>query len=368
MTPRRTLIGVIARQPLFRSSWSLRFFFATLILIFGFLSFYPERYRAAATLTPTDPSNMGLSGTLSQLGAFNGVFGNQAQIEIALKVSRSIYVRQIAARQLHLGTRLGISDPVKLDRWIEKKVDIRSLRGGIIQIEVKSGDARLARDLVAAIASATQERLAEINRTQTAYKRDVLLKLVSEASERLSSARVAYDSFRLRSHYANPQLQMSETESRIPELEGMIKAKEVQLNTVRQFATDQNVAVQQVQEQLNTLRAQLAQAKASTPANDDAVGRLVRVSTENERLQRELTIAQTLYDSYMRYLEGTAVENLTSTANVRLLEPPFVDSARQINYAPAAIALALLLLWAAVEFYRLRPPVEDRVTVRQTYA
>jgi capsule polysaccharide export protein KpsE/RkpR len=221
---------------------------------------------------------------------------------------------------------------------------------------------------VGAYASATQERLAEINRNQTAYKRDVLLKLVGDASDRLARARGAYDAFRLQTRYANPQLQMAETESRIPQLESMIKAKEVELNAIRQIATDQNVAVQQVESQLATLRAQLAQANATAPAHSDAVGRLVRVSTQAEKLQRELAIAQTLYDSYVRYLEGTAVENLTSTANVRLLEPPFVDTARQINFAPAAIALALLLLWGAVEFYRLRPPPGDRVIVQKSYA
>lgn len=367
MTPRKTFIGALARNGRI-SPWTLRAMFAMLILIFGLFSFFPERYRAAATLTPTDPANMGLSGTLNQLGAFNGVFGTQAVTEIALKVAQSIYVRQIAANRLHLGRELGINDPVELDRWLNRKVDVRSLRGGIIQFEAKSHDAKLARDLVGAYASATQERLAQINRIQTAYKRDVLLKLVGDASDRLARARGAYDTFRLQSRYANPQLQMAETEARIPQLEAMIKAKEVELNTVRQIATDQNLAVQQVQAQLDTLHAQLAQAKATAPAQDDAVGRLVRVSTEAERLQRELTIAQTLYDSYMRYLEGTAVENLTSTANVRLLEPPFVDTARQINYAPAAIALALLLLWGATEFYRLRPPVGDRTIVRETYA
>ena len=53
---------------------------------------------------------------------------------------------------------------------------------------------------------------------------------------------------------------------------------------------------------------------------------------------------------------------------MRILEPPFIDTARQIDYRFAALALALAMLLVAIEFYRARPPAGDRVVVRETYA
>ena len=361
MTPTPTVVGTIARSRLFRSRWLGRTLLACAIAVFIYLGFFPERYRAAATLTPTDPASMGLSGALGQLGAINSVFGNQAAVEVALKVARSIYVRNLVIERMKLGQRLGMDSRVRLHRWLEREVTILTLRGGIIQFESLHRDSDLAQDLIANYAAATQERLAEINRRQTEYKRDVLLKLVTEASDRLAIARGAYDSFRLQSRYADPEQAMEAFGSRIPALQAAVKGKEVQLAAARQFATDENMSVQQILAELAALRSQLAQAEATGPEQNQSVGRVVRASTKAEKLQRELSIAQSLYDNYMRYLEGTSVEDLTSTASVRVLEPPFVDTARQVNYAPLAAALALMLLWASIEFYRMRPPVGDRI-------
>lgn len=366
MRERRTLIGTIARAPVLGNLWLGR---AVLIFILGILlilSFFPERYRGAVTLTPTDPTSLGLSGTLGQLGALNSVFGNQAAVEIALKIGRSLAVRQIVAKQLGLMEKLNFENPLEMHRWLEKNVTIRSLRGGIVQFETLNRDPALAKALVGAYASATQGELAKISRRQTEYKREVLIELVTDASQRLSRARGAYDSFRLRTRYADPDSSLSAIGSQIPRLQVAIRAKEVELNAARQFATDSNMSVRQILAEIAVLRGQLSQAEATSPEQRDSVGRAVSASTQAERLERELKIAQTLYDNYMRFLEGTSVEDLTSTASVRLLEQPFVDTARQINWTMLAAALALFLLWIALEFYRMRPPVGERIVVRET--
>jgi uncharacterized protein involved in exopolysaccharide biosynthesis len=363
-----SLIGRSAALRIF-SRFSYRAaIFGTLIAICIVFSFFPERHRAAVALTPSDPNSLGLGGALGQLGAVNSVFGNQAAVEIALKVGNSDLVRDTVAEKLNLMQRMKFHDRIEMQRWLHGHVDIRSLRGGILLIETYNSDPQLARDLVAAYSEATQLRLAEINRRQTEYKRDVLVKLVKDASNQLADAQKAYDTFRLRTRYADPEQAMEAIGARIPVLEAAIKAKEVQLNAARQFATDNNMTVRQLVAERDALVRQLAQARATNPTQLNSVGRVVQASTEAERLQRELAIARTLYIGYLRYLEGTSVEDLTSIATVRVLEPPFIDTQRQIDYRFAALAMALTLLWLAIEFYRLRPAEGDRIYVRETHA
>jgi tyrosine-protein kinase Etk/Wzc len=257
---------------------------------------------------------------------------------------------------------------VQLHRWLEGHVTVRSLRGGIIQFESTLEDPDLARDIVEAYSVATRERLAQIARRQTEYKRDVLVRLVSDASARLARAKGAYDTFRLRNELVIPELALQNESAQIPMLEGAIRSKQIELQTARQFNTDQNIAVQQLLAQLSGLQQQLAAARATSPNSRNSLGSAVTASRRGEQLLRDVQIAQSLYDNYMKFLEGTSVEDMTSTASVRVLEPPYIDTARQVNWTFLALAMALGLLWIAIEFYRLRPAVGERIVVRDTYA
>jgi capsule polysaccharide export protein KpsE/RkpR len=360
MTPPRNIIGALYRAPILRRPWWRRALFAVLILISALLTLFPERYRAAVTLTPTDPSSLGLGSTLGQLGALNTAFGNQAAVEVSLKVARSVYVRDTVIRQMNLVRRLDVDNALEASRWLERRVDIRTMRGGILQIETLNRDAAFGQKLVSTFQDAIRNRLAEIARRQTAYKRRVLEQLVREASDRVRVAETAYNRFRLGSRFADPRFSFSAISQRIPNLQAAIRAKEVQLNAERQFGTDDNPSVRQVQAELASLRRQLVEARAVNPQDQESTGQVVRQSTEVRELERQLLLAQSLYDGYRRYLEGTAVEDLTSTATVRVLEPPFVDTARQYNLVPAGMAVLLILLALAIEFYGFRPPVGER--------
>ncbi len=360
MTPPRSIIAGLVEARALRSAPLRALLFGLAAAVLLLLSVYPQRYRAAVTLTPTDPQSLGLSGTLGQLGALNSVFGNQAAVEIALRVSKSVQVREIVIAQLKLEQRLGLSR-LRLHRYLGNRVDERSLRGGIILIEMTDRDADLARDIVAAYSRATQDRLSEISRAQTTYKRDVLVQLVKEASDKLAQAQATYDAFRLKNRAPNPLTDVDVVSMRIPQIEGTIKAKQVALAAARRLYTDDNTVIQQMLAEIAALNQQLAQVRTLGPNNATTVGSAVATSSALFRLERDLVVQRTLYDSYLKFLQGTAVENLTSTASIRILEPPSIDTERQIWWPAAAAAFALLTMWGSIEFYRTRPPAGARL-------
>jgi tyrosine-protein kinase Etk/Wzc len=356
----QSLVGQAATAPVMRRAWLRRTIVVVLVAVCALMTLFPERYRATMSLTPADPSSLGLGGTLGQLGALNSVFGNQSAIEVSVKVATSAYVRDKVAARLKLDERLGLSRVGTL-RWLARNVDIRTLRGGIIQFETELRDAEFGREIVATYGEAVRAQLGIIARNQTGYKRQILVNLVAEASDRLQRAQAAYDSFRLETRYSQPSRAINAIGERIPMIEEEIKSKQVQLNAARQFATDDNMSVRQIVASIEALQGQLAQARETTPTAPESVGRVVRQSTQADRLRRDLDIAQGLYDSYRRFLQGTSVEDLTSTANVRVLEPAYIDPARQYNLTPMLAGIIILLLGLAIEFYNLRPPIEARV-------
>jgi tyrosine-protein kinase Etk/Wzc len=353
----RSIIGTFAAM----SAGARRLIFIGLAVVLAVLTFFPERYRSAATLAPSDPSTYGLGGSLNQVGAANSVFGNQAAVEITIRVARSVYVADTVLDRLHLLDRLHFSSRVAAHRWLADKIDVRSLRGGMVQMDTKQSSAQFAEELITTYAQATRERLGAINRQQTSYKRNILEKLVAESGERYDRAQLAYDNFRRQTRFSEPNYAISAIGGRIPVLQAAIKAKEVQLAAARQFATEENVTIRQIKAEMAALEVQLQQQRALDPQEENSVGRVVRQSTEVEKLERERNLARGLYEVYNRYLLGTSVEDLTSMASLRTIEPPFVDTSRQLNITFLALFILVVLFGVAVEFYQLRPPLEARV-------
>jgi uncharacterized protein involved in exopolysaccharide biosynthesis len=359
MIARKSLIGHVTEMRVLRSALWRRTLLGASLAACAALALFPQPYLAVTTATPTDPTSLGLSGTLGQLGAVQSVFGNQAGLEVSMRVADSDYVRNPVADKVGLDKRLGKNRTDTL-RWLERNVDVRSLRGGIIQIDIKLHDRELARSIIAAYGEAVRERLSEISRRQTAYKRSVLVDLVNQASKDLANAQSAYDEFRLRSRYSSPQASILAIGERVPILEDAIKTKQVDLNAARQFFTDDNLVIREILAQIDALNKQLAIARSTSPDQPNSVGRVVQASTEVSRLKRNLDLAEKLYDSYSRYLQGTAVENQTSSANIRILEPAYVSSERQFNMTFVVLGVMILLFGAAMEFYLLRPFLSSR--------
>lgn len=331
--------------------------------VLAVLSVWPAPYRAAVTLTPVDPSTLGVNpasnggglGALAMLGS-GGSMSTQQLIESSLQVSRSVYVRKLVAARLNLPTRLGKDEPSTL-RWLERQVDARSLRGGIIEVDTKQHDSGLALDLTAAYADAIREQMGIVNRTQNSVRQKALEQVLDQAGDRLSKAQAAYDTYRLKTGSGDPLTNALQVAGRGPALDDMIAAKQAELQALRRFATDSNFKVQKAQAELAGLQARAAQARSGTSEANGSVGRVVAQTSQGLALRRELELSTMMYEAAKRNLQGTLAESLVSTVNIRVLEQPYLDPDRQYNYWAVALLALVLGLGIAVEIYRAKPPL-----------
>lgn len=352
----QSLTGRVVSLPLFQTFRGRALVFGTALVVAAVLTFFPERHLATATFTPTDREALGLAGTLGELGATSSVFGNQAAVEIALRIGNSDAVRDVVIKKTYLADQLESDGRTELQRYLRRKVEVRSLRGGIVLIEMQDTNPERATEIVGAFELAIASELARIARRQTDYKRKVLKELVDEASNELADAQAAYDSFRLANRYPDPKSRLGEIGDRVNFLETVIRSKEVDLYRARQIYAENNLNVRQMVSELTALRAQLAEVRSVDAPNEQNVREVVENSSELYRLERDLDVAKSLYFNYLRYFRGTAVEDLTADANLRLLELPHVVTKRQYWLPALAAGIAVLLLWIAIEAYRLRLP------------
>ncbi|MDE1914936.1 MAG: hypothetical protein KGJ57_05385 [Sphingomonadales bacterium] len=357
------IVGSIARHPWLAHAARRRI---TVLVVAGALaglSVWPVPYRAAVTLTPVDPSTLGVNpasnggglGALAMLGS-GGATSTQTLIESSLQVARSVYVRQQVSKRLNLPARLGKGEQATL-RWLEREVDARSLRGGIIEVDTKQHDAKLALDLAGAYADAIRAQMAVVNRNQNEIREKALEQVLAQAGERLDKAQAAYDAYRLKTGSGDPLTNALQVTARAPAIDDMIAAKQAELQGLRRFATDSNFQVMKAQAELQALQARAAQARSTSSDANGSVGRVVAQSSKGLALRRELELAQMMYDTTKRNLEGTLAEGLVATVNIRVLEQPYLDPDRQYNFWALGLLIVVLGAGAAVEFYWLRPPL-----------
>lgn len=359
MTPRRSLVGQITGHPWFVNNLRRRTIVVVIVAACAVMTFLPERHRAVVTLSPTDPKTLGLGGTLSQLGSGNSAFGSQAQLDLMVKIAKSLYVHQDVVHKMDLTHRKDLGE-LEAVRWLDHHVEIRTLRGGIVEIEFVDPDQAFSKKLVAVYADSIRAQLAVIARQQTDYKRKVLEDLVTQSDDRLNKAQVAYDAFRRTTHYADPRGAVGELSTRVPTIEHDIRDKERELATYSQLAGPENMQIRSTRAELAALRGQLAEAQSEQLGVNGSLGQVIEQSTQAQHLKHELDLSRELNYSYLKYLQGTAVEDITSDANMRIIEPAYIDPDRQMNMMALMLGVLVLLTGLSIEVYRLRPPPGDR--------
>jgi uncharacterized protein involved in exopolysaccharide biosynthesis len=352
------MVDVVTRWEWFRRPWTRRGVFAVLLAVLALLSWFPRVYMGDVKLAPQDTSTAGLSAILTQLGGnYAALLGSHQPVEIDLTIGRSYDVHSEVARRLGMAKDGDLSAMKSAVKKLQRTTSVRALRAGVIEIEVNGRDPVEVVKAAGVYARVMQDRLAELSRAQTDYKKHVLNDRMREATDRLARAEHAITAFRQRNQLVTPDSQMQDAVAQLTSLRGQYQTTQVELERTRKFNNDQSYVVKQLEATLAALQKQIdgAQDKVRSQSGLTASGLAPR-ALEYEQLQRDLKFAQALYDSYMRYLEGTAIENLTADFNIQIIEPPFLDTGLHVNIVPAILLIIVALVAFAAEFIYLRRP------------
>lgn len=358
MTPPPSILAGVIGSSWFRNARKRRLTFLVLALLLAFLSVWPRRYEARAELKPADNSGglssmLGQSGGLASLGA---LLGSHDSIETDLAIARSQATLRGALAHLtpierrHLGSEDGAEVALR------KKIDVAALRGSILQITAHDGDPRLAKDLVAAYANGIQDRLASLNIAQTEERKAVAVSRLAETSTRLARAQAALTQFRTKNKLAAPELQIGSAVGVLASLQAKLEEATVELRTMREFATPDNVQVRALEAEIASLKNQISEAQsASGSSGSPTLGDISAQTAEYLNLFREEKISATLFQLYTGALEQITVDELSANTSANLVESPYVLPERQYNMLPVGLLILVILSAAISEAYSIAP-------------
>jgi tyrosine-protein kinase Etk/Wzc len=351
---------------------------AVVALVTAIVSFIlPSRYTASVALLPPQ-QNGSLSSTLaSQLGNLGGMAAlagnsigvkNPNEMFVGLLKSRSVEDAMVQKYRLQDEYKTRYLSDARLA--LERHVHIDgSGKDGLIRISVDDRDpsraAELANGYVAQFRSVS-ERLAI---TEAAQRRLFFEEQLGKVKNSLADA--------------EEQLKRTEQRTGIVELTGQtraliesaamlraqIAAKEVQLRSLRTFATEQNAQIVQAQNELDSLKSQLAKlGSAGNGTGEDLIqsGRVTEASVEYVRKLRDVKYYEAMFDILARQFEAAKLDEAKEGAAFQILDAAVPPDKRSfpkrgvilVSGVLGGLLLGILAALGSAIFARVR---EDQV-------
>ena len=234
---------------------------ALLAAIISFL--LPTMYTATTTLLPPQQTQSALEQMLGQVGVLGKL---SAASDLGLKSPSDLFVAMLKSRTVedNLINRFDLRKVywVKHYQDARKKLESRSSIDasdeGVISISVTDRDPRRA----AAIANAYVDELHSLNQnlalTEAAQRRQFFEQQLNTEREALSRAELALRQAEENSGLVQPEAQGKAIIASIADIRAQIATHEVQLQTMRSYATPNNPDLKRAETELAGLRGELA--------------------------------------------------------------------------------------------------------------
>jgi len=271
---------------------------AVLAVILSFL--FPNVYLGSVRFMPPQEQSSIAQQLMSQLGAIGGLVGvgaaNPSTAYVGMLQGREITDRII--NRFKLIERYEKSTLYDTRLSLAAKVSIKLEDTGLILVDVKDKDPIVAAQMANAYVEELSAMMKNMAISQAEKKKAFFGQRLKEAKELLVSAENELKKIQGRTGAVLPELQGQATIEAAAMVRAQIAAKEVELASLRGFATTKNPDYQRALEQLNALRAEQRKLESTSGFQKGdmliATGNLPENVLEYARKLRDVKYYETL--------------------------------------------------------------------------
>ena len=326
------------------------------------LIFFPRPFVARAKIVPQDTSASAAS-TTTLLGALGSgsqsigslLTGGRPSNDLYLIIGRSDTVKADVIRALHLvGPDRQFGSEREASLWLDRKVDIHLLLGGVMEIETKLYDPGEAYRITVAYANAISRNLARFGRQIITNKKNILQQRFANSRRRVADAEAKFNAYRRANHLADPEAQLGAGLSARARLEGELQAKQVEYATLQQFRGPDSDELASLRGDIDGLRRELSRTTSPQTANiGPNVAGLTAIQLQYLTLFRDLQFQIQILNVYQRSSEQVEVEELAaeSASYIQVIDPAGIAPERQFNVWAIATLGGIILLALFTEWY-----------------
>ena len=338
----------------------------------------PKMYTATATILPPQQNQSILSSLVGQVAGSSNVdlrdlgLKNPSDVFVAMLKSRTVedaLINRFDLRKVY--SKKTYQDARKV---LEKRSEIDPEKEGLISIEVTDRDPRRSAD----IANAWVDELRALNQslalTEAAQRRVFFEEKLSQERDDLAKAELAMQQIEQKTGIIQPDAQTKALIGAVADIHAQVAAKQVQLESLRTYGTENNPDVKRVERELAELQAQSArmsqtQRPGAEPAESNLevpTPRVAAASAEYLRVARDLRYHESLYDFLARQLEAARIDEARNAVVVQVVDkavPPEKKSSpkRLLIVAIATVVAFLLISFAVLVREAIRRKRQDPV-------
>ena len=309
----------------------------------------PVTYTATTViLTPqTMPSSAAaLLGELSSLGSLASLAGDNqfkspAETFLGVLSSRSVADELIQRFDLqHVYRKRTLVDTRKS---LASHTRIEVTRGWLIRISVEDHDVNRAAQLANGYVDALYKVNRQLALTSGSQKRLFLEQQLDAERVLLGQAEESFQKIQQKTGMIQLAGQTEITLRSIAQLRATISAKEIEMQMLRTTATEQNIRLQQMENEVGALKEQLAKAESSSSGGDDdyliPAGRIPQTGLDYLRGARELRYHEALFEMLAKQYEAARLEEAKSPPLIQVIDKAIALDKR--SWPPRALLVMM---------------------------